>query len=116
MFFAGEKLLESRILAAFSRLILRSNWAFSRFQESYQRVNLLRFERAAERRHIVPTIDNADDHVVVRQFVCDIGEIRTAATTMTLDEVTIEAGFVVEKLCALEDRSARCSNNFFGKG
>ncbi len=45
------------------RLILRSNWTLARLQESYQRVDLRRFERAAERRHIVD-----EQHMVDLEF------------------------------------------------
>ena len=49
------------------------------------------------------------------QFVCDVSEIRPAATAMTLDQMTIETRFVVKKLRALEDRAARCTDNFFAE-
>ena len=62
-------------ILGYRRLILRSNWTPTRFQESYQCVDLLRFERAAERRHIIPAVDDADDNIISRQFVSNVGKI-----------------------------------------
>src|SRR6266404_5480661 len=103
------------LIAGNRRLILRSNRTFARFQESYYRLKLLRFKGTAERRHVVPTVDNSDDHVVMRQFIRDVGEIGPAATAITLDEMTIEAGFIVKKLRALKNRPAGYTNNFFAE-
>src|SRR6266849_1185020 len=98
------------------RLILRSNWTLARFQESYQRVDLRRLERAGERRHIASAVDDPDDNIISRQFVSDVGEIGPATTAMALDQMTTETRFVVKKLPAFKDRSARCADNFFGEG
>src|ERR1700730_12329034 len=101
------------LLACHRRLILRSDWTLARLQKSDQCLDLLRLKRAAERRHITSAIDDADDHIVMGQFVCDVGEIGPAATAVTLDEVTIKTSFFVKKLRALENRPACCPNNFF---
>jgi hypothetical protein len=65
------------------RLILRSNWTLARLQESYQSVELLRLQRAAERRHIAAAVDDADDHIIWRQLISDVGKIGPATTATT---------------------------------
>ena len=102
-------------ILGYRRLISRSNWALARLQESRQDVEFLRLQRAAERRHIARAVDDADDNIISRQFVSDVGEIGPATTAIALDQMTIETGFVVKKLRAFKDRSARCANNFFGE-
>ena len=87
----------------------------ARFQESYQRIELLGLERAAERRHIASAVDDADDNIISRQFVSDVGEIGPATTAMALDQMTTETGFVVKKLCAFKDRAAGSADNLFGE-
>jgi hypothetical protein len=42
-------------------------------EECHKICNLLRFQRGAKSRHVHPTVDDADGHVVFRQCVGDVG-------------------------------------------
>jgi hypothetical protein len=56
----GTTILKGLILCH-RRWILRSKWALARLQGSDQRIKLLRFKRAAERRHVVSAINESDN-------------------------------------------------------
>src|SRR5438309_23515 len=51
----------------------------------------------------------------IARVVSDVGEIGPATTAIALDEMTTETGFVVKKLPAFKDWSARRAYNFFGE-
>src|SRR5215475_8113641 len=93
--------------------MLRRKRTFARLKKSSYLGKFLRLERAAKSRHVDPAVHDADHNVTLSKCVSDVSEIRTATSAVAFNKMAIETAFGVKKFCALEDRAARCANDFF---
>ncbi len=62
---------------------------FPRFQESDEVVDFRGLQRGTERRHVHTTVDDTDDHGVLRELVGNIRELWAATPAVAFDKMAV---------------------------
>ena len=81
-------------------------------EKSRDLCEFLRCKHFPEGWHIHTAIHDANHEVALGQFIADITEIGSSTAAIAVDQVAIEATFVMKEFCAGEHRPTGCANYF----